>query len=243
MRKNYGDDEVSIEDFESFNPKEAVVWVDPLDGTNDFVKGNLSAVTVLIGLAINTKSRLGVVHNPFTEEDASVGKTMFGSAEHGVFSLVYNKNMTVEETTRRHPFYMEPFEDKELATDHEIRVAASLSHFSPQIKEIIETLEPVKIVRLGGAGNKCCNLAISTVDAYIHPSPGLMFWDLCAPESLVKGMGGWATDLHQRRLSYPVNAENYKLAGLILARHPPMYNEIKRRMGELLINIGKKVKL
>ena len=122
-------------------------------------------------------------------------------------------------------------------------MAASLSHFSAQIKEIIETIEPVEIVRLGGAGNKCCHLAQATVDAYIHPSPGLMHWDLCAPESLVKGMGGWATDLYQNRLSYPADNSNFKLKGLILAKSPPMYDLIKRRMGELLINIGRTVKL
>ena len=70
-----------------------------------------------------------------------------------------------------------------------------------------------------------------------------MHWDLCAPESLVKGMGGWATNLYQERLSYPVDAPNYKLKGLILAKHPPMYNMITRRLGETLTNISSKVKL
>ena len=70
-----------------------------------------------------------------------------------------------------------------------------------------------------------------------------MYWDLCAPESLVKGMGGWATNLYQERLSYHVDAPNYKLKGLILAKSPPMYRMIKTRMGDLLTNIGQKVKL
>ena len=46
--------------FESFSTKDAVVWIDPLDGTSDFVKGTLSAVTVLIGLSIKDKSRIGI---------------------------------------------------------------------------------------------------------------------------------------------------------------------------------------
>lgn len=46
-------DEISTENFTSFNTKDAVVWIDPLDGTSDFVKGNLPACTVLIGLSIN----------------------------------------------------------------------------------------------------------------------------------------------------------------------------------------------
>jgi len=38
--------------FETFKVSDAVVWIDPLDGTSDFVKGTLDAVTVLIGLSI-----------------------------------------------------------------------------------------------------------------------------------------------------------------------------------------------
>jgi len=82
--------------FEKFDVKDAVVWIDPLDGTSDFVKGNLSAVTVLIGLSINGISRLGVVHNPFTDEDPSKGRTLFGTIEHGLLALEYDENMTGE---------------------------------------------------------------------------------------------------------------------------------------------------
>ena len=78
MRKVYGN-QIS-ESFESFNTEKAVVWIDPLDGTSDFVKGNLSAVTVLIGLAIDGVPKIGVVHNPFiTNENDGKGMTIFGS--------------------------------------------------------------------------------------------------------------------------------------------------------------------
>lgn len=92
LRKYYGPDEVSVDNFETFNTKDAVVWIDPLDGTSDFVKNNLPAVTVLIGLSIKSKSRVGIVHNPFSEEDRELGKTFFGSAEHGVFRVNSDKN-------------------------------------------------------------------------------------------------------------------------------------------------------
>lgn len=97
------------------------------------------------------------------------------------------------------------------------RVAASLSHFSADMQAILEEIKPVEIKRIGGAGNKANNLATGTVDAYIHPSPGLMHWDLCAPEALIKGMGGYATNLVGERLSYPLGTNN-KLKGLILAK-------------------------
>ena len=83
--------------FETFNTKDAVVWIDPLDGTKDFVKGNHSAVTVLIGLSINAKSRIGIIHAPYAEDGSKFGKTIFGTGEHGAFKLDYSKEMTETE--------------------------------------------------------------------------------------------------------------------------------------------------
>lgn len=155
----------------------------------------------------------------------------------------YLNSMKVEETLAREFTYLEPFNhSEEPAEDHKIRVAASLQHFSPTMQTIIETISPVEIVRLGGAGNKCNNLSIGTVDAYIHPSPGLKYWDLAAPESIVKGMGGYATDLAQNRIVYDLSTDR-KLKGLILAKNPPMYHTIARRWGEGLKNILTTVKL
>lgn len=99
--------------FEKFDVKDAVVWIDPLDGTSDFVKGNLSAVTILIGLSINGISRLGVVHNPFTDEDPSKGRTLFGTIEHGLLSLDYDENMNEEVYRTRKISYLEPFDHLE----------------------------------------------------------------------------------------------------------------------------------
>jgi len=58
-------DEAYEEPFLNFDTKEAILWIDPLDGTSDFVKGNLEAVTTLIGLSIKGVSKLGVVHNAY----------------------------------------------------------------------------------------------------------------------------------------------------------------------------------
>ena len=69
LRKTYSVEEIQSENFETFNTEHAVVWIDPLDGTSDFVKNNLPAVTVLIGLSINGFSRAGVVHNPYDADN------------------------------------------------------------------------------------------------------------------------------------------------------------------------------
>jgi fructose-1,6-bisphosphatase/inositol monophosphatase family enzyme len=65
----FAGDGLELEEFSKFNTNDAVVWVDPLDGTSDFVAGNLTAVTVLIGVSIKGVSRIGIIHNPFSDED------------------------------------------------------------------------------------------------------------------------------------------------------------------------------
>ena len=123
-----------------------------------------------------------------------------------------------------------------------MKVGASLSHFSGSLKEVLDKIAPLDIVRLGGAGNKCLAITVAQTDSYCHPNPGLKYWDLCANESLIKGMGGYSTNLYGERLTYPLDG-NRNIRGLILARSPPMYNLIMKRLGDSWISILKNVKL
>jgi 3'-phosphoadenosine 5'-phosphosulfate (PAPS) 3'-phosphatase len=128
--------------FEKFNTKDAIVWVDPLDGTSDLIKGNFTAVTVLIGLSIGGKSRAGIVHSPFSLEDQSQGLTCFGTAEHGVFRVRYNPTMTSQESVARVIEYIPPFDYFEQPTkDHTIKVAAS-KIWPGRKEQIIQKISP-----------------------------------------------------------------------------------------------------
>ena len=106
--------------FETFNVKDAVVWIDPLDGTNDFVTGNLPAVTVLIGLSIKGVSRVGIVHSPFNEDNNALGRTLFGTIEHGLYRIDYNEaHCSGEDYRKRKVEYIEPFDHLEVpSNDH-----------------------------------------------------------------------------------------------------------------------------
>lgn len=86
------------------------MWIDPLDGTYNFIKGDIAAVTVLIGVSIKGKSRIGIVHRPFSTDDANKGTTMFGTIEHGVFKLNYTSKMNELELNNRELEYIEPFD-------------------------------------------------------------------------------------------------------------------------------------
>ena len=64
------------------------------------MSGNLSAVTVLIGLSVKGQSKIGIVHNPFSEEDPSKGRTLFGTVESGLFKLEYDESQCLSDAYR-----------------------------------------------------------------------------------------------------------------------------------------------
>ena len=56
---------------------EIVVWLDPLDGTAEFIDGLLSHVTTLIGIAYKGKALAGVINQPFYKNaDGSIVKSV-----------------------------------------------------------------------------------------------------------------------------------------------------------------------
>lgn len=219
------------EEFSTFSTTNAVVWIDPLDGTKDFTMGNLSAVTVLIGLAIDGVPKIGVVHNPFkTNENDGRGSTIFGTQEHGAFLLDFNSSMDKQELLARVPCYISPFDlEQQFGEDHKIKAACSLSHFNATMQQTIEQLAPVEICRLGGAGNKVCRIALSEVDSYVQPAPGLGFWDLCGPEAIVRAMGGLCTDFNGKRLLYHPSLKP-TLPSFCIGKTKNQHTEIMRRL-------------
>ena len=95
------------------------------------MNGKLESVTVLIGLSIKGKSRAGIIHNVFSQEDYSKGRTVFATAEHGAFWMYFDPTFSPSEGLARRLQYLEPFDLSELPPDdHKIRVAASRHHYT-----------------------------------------------------------------------------------------------------------------
>ena len=115
----------------------------------------------------------------------------------------YDSKVDKTELDKRIPHYFEPFDINSAIDDSmTIRVATTLSHFNDTIKQTLESISPVEIMRLGGAGNKVNRLVLNEVDEYAMPTKGLKFWDLCAPEPLIRAMGGVITDPENKRIVY-----------------------------------------
>ena len=52
-------------DLQDVAPERICIWVDPLDGTMEFIDRMLHHVTILIGIAVDGKAISGVVNQPF----------------------------------------------------------------------------------------------------------------------------------------------------------------------------------
>ncbi|CDW83402.1 3 (2)-bisphosphate nucleotidase 1-like [Stylonychia lemnae] len=215
--------------FNQFSTEKAIVWIDPLDGTSEFVKGNLSAITILIGLSIDGTSKIGIVHYPFSHEDPELGKTIFGSLEHGCFKLISNAKLDYLWHRERTLETIESFSQADMPSQDQIlRITTTSNRFTEEIQRQLNLCGPIEIVKLGGAGNKCCSVALGLVDAYIVPTYGMSYWDLCAPECIIKGMGCQASNIHCGKFTYHQQKDK-QIKGVIIAKNSHYYQLIVNR--------------
>jgi 3'-phosphoadenosine 5'-phosphosulfate (PAPS) 3'-phosphatase len=120
-------------EFEEFDPKEATEWIDPLDGTSNFIQGNFSCVTVIIGLTIKGESRIGIVHNQYFDIDYESQplenfqpRTFFATIEHGLYVLSDCNSQGTDKYWSREANYLSPFDPNKIPDyDNVFKVAHS----------------------------------------------------------------------------------------------------------------------
>jgi 3'(2'), 5'-bisphosphate nucleotidase len=176
----------------SISEDEIVIWVDPLDGTQEFTQGFLENVTVLVGIAVNGTPVGGVIHQPFVAKNDDKGRTMWGIPGVGFGGFEY-KN---------------PPEGKRIIT-------TTRSHSNARVEAALAALTPTEILRIGGAGHKATLLMEGKAHAYVYASPGCKKWDTCAPEAVLRAVGGILTDLQGKPYSYNKDVEHLNAGGLL----------------------------
>jgi 3'(2'), 5'-bisphosphate nucleotidase len=200
-------EESAPETFAGYRDSELIFFVDPLDGTRDFVLKNGEFV-VMIGLVDGERSALGVVHGP------EAGLTWAGELGVGAFEIAADgarRSLSVSQ----------------VASLSEARVVASRSHRSPETEEALRGLGARELLTLGSAGLKGSRVASGLVEAYVSPFYAGKRWDACAADALVHAAGGKVTDAHGDAFDYRAAdlgnthgllASNGVLHGALLAR-------------------------
>lgn len=188
---------------------EAAFFVDPLDGTREFIAKN-GEFCVMLGLAVEGRARLGVIVVP-TEERAYVG-----SAD-GYGSFKVSKS---GRKTRMHV--------GETRALREAVCIISRSHQSAKTDAILRRLGARELFPYGSAGRKALKVATSEVDLYCHPGPSGSRWDSCAPEAIVLGAGGVMTTAKGKPFDY--RGRTLKNTSGVLAGNPELHAKALKKL-------------
>ncbi len=179
--------------------KERRVWiVDPLDGTRQFVQRG-TEFAVMIGLAIDGRAVLGVVHMP--AEDM----TYAGAEGHPTVEYAHGG------APRRLALDPRPADPERLV------VTISRSHYGSRTKRVVEALRPARVFESGSVGRKAALVAAGHADLYVNMSSRSRHWDACAPDAIVRYANGAFRDVRGREMRY--NTEQTRnMSGLLACR-------------------------
>lgn len=171
--------------------------VDPLDGTQEFVRGN-GEFTINIALMYENQPVIGIIYVPY------IHKMYFALRHQGAYLKTGLFPREDAETTldqiwegcRALPLHSQ--------ANHPIRIAISRSHNTPETFECIEHLKqkyPGAEVIEQGSSYKFCLLAEATVDLYVRTSQTYE-WDTAAGDVILSEAGGQLTSLDGKPFVY-----------------------------------------
>jgi 3'(2'), 5'-bisphosphate nucleotidase len=158
------------------------VWfVDPLDGTRDFIRGR-KGFAVMIGLCVDGRPVAGVVFQPHGDR---------------LYTAAPELGTWVEDEAGRRRLRCST-----IADPGQLRLVASRSHRTPEIDAVKAALGIQDEMNIGSVGLKLGLIALGERDLYVNPSSRSSAWDTCAPEALLVNAGGRITDLAGDPLVY-----------------------------------------
>jgi len=161
---------------------EVAVFVDPLDATREFTRGNLEPVMVLIGVTLCGAPVAGVTHQPFVDR-ASGGRTLYAIVGGPAAPLVRAVHARG-------------------GWPHDAVLAASTSQDPQERAEVARLLGATRTELIGGCANKMLHVLLGLADVFAMRGKGSKVWDTCAPHALLLWAGGRVTDAKGGELCY-----------------------------------------
>jgi 3'(2'), 5'-bisphosphate nucleotidase len=177
-------------------------FVDPLDGTREFVARN-GEFAVMLGLARDGRAALGVVAAPETDRVFAGGPSVssFEIARDGSQrALVRRANATVRDA----------------------RAVVSRSRATPETFAALAKMGIVRVDKLGSAGLKVGAIAAGEADLWIQTGVSGMLWDACGPEAIALGAGVRYAEHDRAPPDYARGP--LELAGLVVAANDALFD-------------------
>jgi 3'(2'), 5'-bisphosphate nucleotidase len=189
------------------------LWlIDPIDGTKDFITGS-DGFAVMIGLCIDGRPQLGVVHMPAQD------RTYWATPD-GAFVRVG--------TTVR------PLQVSDVAKAIDAKLVASKSHRSDHMDKVKTELGIHDELNIASVGAKLGLIATGVRDLYVNPATKTKAWDTCGPEAILVRAGGRITDLLGRPIDYTTElkhqrglvASNGRIHDEVVGKLAPMFQHL-----------------
>ena len=108
------------------------------------------------------------------------------------------------------------------------------------MRRILDSINPQKIEKVAGSGNKFIHIVEGYSDYYLNLVPGFKYWDMCASEAIIRARYGLVSDAKRRPLYYIPNSTKFTIEqGIIAANNIWAYETNMQRMQYALQeNIG-----
>jgi 3'(2'), 5'-bisphosphate nucleotidase len=181
-------------EYAGFTKHDRVWFVDPLDGTREFVAKN-GEFAVMLGLAEGGRAIVGAIVAPAWE------RAFVGIVGEGAWEI--SKNGT------RVPIHVSTQESISDAS-----FVVSRSRAVERAMRLAAVVGASKVVPHGSSGLKGVLVANGVYDVYVQPGNAGMRWDACATEALVRAAGGACTQEDGSTFDY-ADGELHNRRGLI----------------------------
>lgn len=220
-----GPEQSKLEDFE-VDPSRVSVFIDPLDGTKAYARGDYGPVSILIAIILDQIPCFGVICKPFgysgqpsildTGCVAIYGGTLLG----GAFTAGGGLRALGDQTSA-----------KDLP-----RAVISSSRSKGVVQDFVTHLGSKGMVHpepmmVSGAGEKSLRIILRAENEglWFFPKPGTSLWDVAASDALLRATGGKLTDKNGKDMDYSKSrdqAEN--LDGIVACYDQGMHAECIR---------------
>ena len=168
--------------YAGFAASDAVWFVDPLDGTREFIARN-GEFAVMIGLAWGGRAALGVIVAP------AWNRAFVGIVEDGAWEVRRDGSKIPIRVSGR-------------AALPGASVVVSRSRTPSRLAAALSATVGAAATVHGSSGLKAALVAVGMHDVYFQPAPAGMRWDACASDALVEAAGGACSATDGTRIDY-----------------------------------------
>uniref|UniRef100_A0A7S1VQY0 3'(2'),5'-bisphosphate nucleotidase 1 n=1 Tax=Grammatophora oceanica TaxID=210454 RepID=A0A7S1VQY0_9STRA len=205
------------------------VFIDPLDGTKSYAKGDYDTVTILVAIILDNVPYFGVITKPFRykSHDPVVFDGLTGICVYGGLLLggVYVAGKQGQCEIQPPLLEEQPQEGSTRSLRRALpRAVISSSRSGGIVQEFVHHLADQGIINpstihVSGAGEKSLRLLLG-VDGeslWFFPRPGTARWDVAASDAMLRVFGGKVTDKYGADLDYTINREEAENKNGIIA--------------------------